>query len=126
MNTNKWLRLITIATVLIGTPVASAQVERRSDRRDNLEHASRDARQLVGKWYANGERDRPTEIFSSRRGLQARNERGRVTRLDPTRNGDIRALDWENKLRGHVKRDRIEWENGSIWTRQPTRRLARR
>jgi hypothetical protein len=126
MNTNKWLRLITIATVLIGTPVASAQVDRRSDRRDNWNHDSRDARQLVGKWYANGERDKPTEIFSSRRGLQARNERGRVTRLDLTRNGDVRALDWENKLRGDVKRDRIEWENGSIWTRQPTRRLARR
>ena len=126
MNTNRWLRLITIAAVLIGTPVASAQVDGRPDRRDNLKHDSHDARQLVGKWYANGERDKPAEIFSSRRGLQARNERGRVTRLDLTRNGDVRALDWENKLRGDVKRDRIEWENGSIWTRQPTRRLARR
>ena len=126
MNTKKWLRLITIATVLIGTPVASAQVDRRPDRRDNWTHDPRDARQLVGKWYTNGERDKPAEIFSSRRGLQARNERGRVTRLDLTRNGDVRALDWEKKLRGDVKRDRIEWENGSIWTRQPTRRLARR
>jgi len=38
----------------------------------------------------------------------------------------LSAPNWENKLRGDVKRDRIEWENGSIWTRQPTRRLARR
>lgn len=126
MNRKKWVRLITIATVLIGTPVASAQDGRRYDRRENSKHDVREARNLVGKWYSNGERTKPTEIFSSRRGLQARNEHGRVTRLDITRNGDVRALDWENKLRGDVKRDRIEWENGTTWTRQPTRRLARR
>jgi hypothetical protein len=126
MNRKKWVRLITIATVLIGTPVASAQDDRRYDRREDSKHDVREARNLVGKWYSNGERAKPTEIFSSRRGLQARNEHGRVTRLDITRNGDVRALDWENKLRGDVKRDRIEWENGTTWTRQPTRRLARR
>ena len=126
MNRKNWVRLITIATVLIGTPVASAQDDRRYDRRVNSKHDFREARHLVGKWYSNGERAKPTEIFSSRGGLQARNEHGRVTRLDITKNGDVRALDWENKLRGDVKRDRIEWENGTTWTRQPTRRLARR
>jgi hypothetical protein len=80
----------------------------------------------MGRWYLNGERDKPAEIFTSRRGLQARNENGRVTRLELSRNGDVRAVDWENRLRGDVKRDRIEWENGTTWTRQPTRRVARR
>ena len=80
----------------------------------------------MGRWYSNGDRNKPAEIFTSRRGLQARNKDGRVTRLEVSRKGDVRALDWENRLRGDVKRDRIEWENGSVWTRQPTRRVARR
>lgn len=117
MNTTKCVQLITIATVLIGTPIASAQDYRKYDRRENATQESRDGRHLVGRWYSNGERDKPTEIFSSRRGLQARNEHGRVTRLDLTRNGDVRALDWENRLRGDVKRNRIDWENGTTWHR---------
>ena len=126
MNTKKCLCLMAIATSLMTVPLASAQDDRRYERRENWKHDGRDTRLLMGRWYFNGERDKPAEIFTSRRGLQARNENGRVTRLELSRNGDVRAVDWENRLRGDVKRDRIEWENGSIWTRQPTRRLARR
>ena len=126
MNTKKCVCLVTIATALLATPFASAQDDRRHDRRENWKHETRDTRHLMGRWYSNGERSKPAEIFTSRRGLQARNEAGRVTRLEVSRNGDVRAVDWENRLRGDVKRDKIEWENGSIWTRQPTRRLARR
>jgi hypothetical protein len=126
MNTKKCLCLMAIATSLMTVPLASAQDDRRYERRENWKHDGRDTRHLMGRWYFNGERDKPAEIFTSQRGLQARNENGRVTRLVLSRNGDVRAVDWENRLRGDVKRDRIEWENGTTWTRQPTRRVARR
>ena len=73
---------------------------------------------LLGKWYSNGERDKPVEIRTSRRGLQARNEHGATSRLE-TRGNNVRALDWEGGLVGAHKRDRIEWQNGTIWTRSP-------
>ena len=75
---------------------------------------------LVGRWYSNGKRDKPVEIHSSRRGLQARNEHGDSSRLE-TRGSNVRALDWEGGLRGHIRRDRIEWANGTTWTRTPSR-----
>jgi hypothetical protein len=93
---------------------------------DRWTSASTDSHDLEGTWYANGERDKRTEIVSTRRGLQARNEFGRTTRLDITRNGDVRALDWERGLRGDVRRGRIDWENGTVWTREPSYRYARR
>ena len=76
-------------------------------------------RNLAGTWYLNGDRSKRVEIVSSRDGLQAKNERGQTTRLQTVRDGDIRALDWEGGLRGDVKRDRIEWQNGTTWTRSP-------
>jgi len=65
------------------------------------------------------------EIALTRRGLQATNERGHTTRLEITRSGDVHALDWEGGLRGNVRRDRIEWENGTTWMRQPSYGYAR-
>jgi hypothetical protein len=98
---------------------------RDRDRRDR-DIRDRDVRELEGRWYANGERDKPAEIVSSRGELQARDERGRTSRLEVDRDGDIRALDWERGLRGEVRRDRIEWANGRTWTRNPSERVARR
>jgi len=82
--------------------------------------------QLEGTWYLNGERSRKTEINASRRGLVARNENGQTTRLEISRNGDVYARDWEGGLRGDVRRGRIEWENGTTWTREPSYRIGRR
>ena len=48
----------------------------------------------------------------------------KTSRLEVERDGDIRALDWRG-LHGDVKRDRIEWANGSTWTKSPER-LSRR
>ena len=111
-----------------GTRERDRRDVRQDDPRDRRESRLRedDRRDLEGRWYLDGERDRPTEIVSSRNGLQARNERGRTSRLEIDRDGDIHALDWEDGLRGNVRGDRIEWENGSIWTRMPTERSARR
>ena len=82
--------------------------------------------QLEGTWYLNGERSRKTEINASRHGLVARNENGQTTRLEISRSGDVYARDWEGGLRGDVRRGRIEWENGTTWTREPSYRIGRR
>ncbi len=82
--------------------------------------------QLEGTWYLDGERSRRTEINTSRRGLVAINESGKTTRLEISRSGDVYARDWEGGLRGDVRRDRIVWENGTTWTREPSRGARRR
>jgi hypothetical protein len=82
--------------------------------------------QLEGTWYLDGEQSRRTEINTSRRGLVATNESGKTTRLEISRSGDVYARDWEGGLRGDVRRDRIVWENGTTWTREPSRSARRR
>ena len=77
---------------------------------------------LTGTWYLNGDQNKSVKIVSSRDGLQATNERGQTTRLQVARDGDVRALDWEGGLRGDVRRDSIEWQNGTSWTRSPRNR----
>src|SRR5688572_7116999 len=81
--------------------------------------------QLEGTWYLNGDPSRRTEINGSRRGLVAQNENGHSTRLEVSRSGDVYARDWHG-LRGDVRRDRIVWDNGTTWTREPSYRTARR
>jgi hypothetical protein len=113
------MRLIELAcavvlSVLLAAPcVASAQPYGKGGAEWREEN-------LVGRWYSNGEREKPVQIHSTRRGLQARNEHGDTSRLE-TRGGNVRALDWEGGLRGHLRRDRIEWDNGTMWTRTPSR-----
>ena len=77
-------------------------------------------RAVEGTWYLNGDRDKRTEVVSTQDGYEARNERGQTSRLEIGLGGSIRARDWENGLRGTVRRDSIEWENGTRWTRQPS------
>ena len=78
-------------------------------------------RWLEGTWYLNGERDKPCQIVYTSGGLEARNERGGASLLVQDRYGSIRAHDWEGGLRGQVRRDRIEWANGTTWTRFASR-----
>src|SRR5215467_12580927 len=66
----------------------------------------------------NGDPKKPTEINMSGRTLQATNENGQTSRLEMDRNGNIRASDWQ--VRGDVRRDRIDWSNGTTWTRRPS------
>lgn len=119
MNIQKLLWPAMMSVVLAAPVTVSAQYDRRPSER-------REVQGLEGRWYSNGERDKPCQIFVSRRGLQAKNEQGQTTRLERARSGNVRALDWENGLRGNVRRDRIEWANGTTWTRVPSQRLARR
>ena len=101
-----------------------ADDERRYEQREEWRHGYNrdDRRQLEGTWYLNGERGKPCTIFSTRDGLQARNERGETSRLAYGRYGSIQARDWEGGLRGDVRRHSIEWENGTTWTRVASRR----
>ena len=136
-----------LIAALMNIPIASAQDDRRDDRRydrrddrrddrpsnwwdgilnGNIASSRDDRRDLEGTWYLNGDRDKRTQIVSSRDGLEARNERGDSSRLEISRNGDVYARDWERGLRGNVRRDRIEWENGTTWTREPSGREASR
>src|SRR5688572_18107698 len=93
-----------LLTALLAAPVlVSAQPYERGgpDRREA---------NLLGKWYSNDERDKPVEIRTSRRGLQARNEHGTTSRLE-TRGSNVRALVWEGGQRGHIGQETIEYAN---------------
>jgi len=84
----------------------------------------RDARELQGRWYVNGDSKKTAEIIGNGRNLQARNEKGDASRLEVERDGDVRALDWSG-LHGDVRRDRINWANGTTWTKSPERLSSR-
>jgi hypothetical protein len=155
MNKGKILWSASLMVALMNVPLAGAQDHRRDDRRydrrddgrydrrddrrddgrgnwwDGILNGSAansrdDRRDLEGTWYLNGDRDKRTQITSSRDGLEAKNEKGDSSRLEISRNGDVYARDWERGLRGNVGRDRIEWDNGTTWTREPSGRQASR
>ena len=117
-----WLTLSLATATLNISNSAVAQNNGRYDRRYNAVNPGYAWRGLEGRWYFDGHRDKPAEIFSTRQGLAATNEFGHTTRLAISRSGDVRALDWEGGLLGNVHRDRIVWENGTTWTRQPEAR----
>lgn len=120
-----WLTLSLTAGIVHFPTVVSAQNYRRYDINDNRWEAYRitsvNRRDLEGTWYLDGNRDMRAQIVSFRSGFEATNERGDTTRLEIGRAGNIHALDWEGGLRGKLRADRIEWENGTTWMRQPYR-----
>lgn len=128
-----WLMISLTMGVLNVPNVVSAQdygrYDKRYNRNDNWWERWRntrdDRRDLEGTWYLGGHRDMRAEIALTRRGLEATNEHGHTTRLEITRGGNVHALDWQGGLRGNVRRDRIEWENGTTWMRQPVYGYAR-
>jgi hypothetical protein len=115
-----WLIMGLMSVILTIPRTASPQDERRYERREGWRDTRDDWRRLEGTWYLNGERDKPCEIVSTRGGLEVRNERGDSSPLVYDR-GSIRARDWEGGLRGQVRGDRIEWANGTTWTRVASR-----
>jgi hypothetical protein len=116
--------LISLAVGVVNIPnIASAQ--NYGGWWDSWRDTRNAPQQLEGTWYLNGDPSRRTEINGSRRGLVARNENGQSTRLEISRSGDVYARDWHG-LRGDVRRDRIVWDNGTTWTREPSYRTSRR
>jgi hypothetical protein len=87
--------------------------------------SDRDARQLQGRWYFNGDPNKAAEINLHGRTFEARNENGQISKLQMDRYGNVRALDWQG-IRGNVRGDRIEWDNGTTWTRRPYERFGTR
>jgi hypothetical protein len=121
MKSVNWLLILTTAAFVSAAQLTSAQDRKGSDRIENrASNSTSGLTQVEGRWYTNGERRKPATIISSRlRGTEARNELGQFTRIEFDNNGSIRALDWDDGVRGDVRRGRIEWANGTTWTRKP-------
>jgi hypothetical protein len=110
MKTTRLLVLLTVGLLLSGCVIPR-------DWRDGW--GGRNS--LEGTWYSGGARDKVASIVSTRDGWEARNEHGQNTRLVPDGRGFVRALDWEGGLRAEIRDDRIDWANGTHWTRRPNR-----
>jgi hypothetical protein len=120
MNSVNWLLILTTAAFVSAAQFTSAQERKGSYRIEDASNRTSEPTQVEGRWYTNGERRKPATIISSRlRGIEARNELGQFTRIEFDGNGSIRALDWDDGVRGDVRRGRIEWANGTTWTRKP-------
>jgi hypothetical protein len=121
MNSRNWLLIFTTATFVSAAQLTYAQQRNGSYRIENgtLNRTS-EPPQVEGRWYTNGERRKPATIISSRlKGTEARNELGQFTRIEFEGNSNIRALDWDDGVRGDIRHGRIEWANGTTWTRKP-------
>ncbi len=103
--------VIVLVALALTAPFLSSCGETLRDIRENVT-----AHQLEGRWYLNGDRNKACEIYSTRGGLEARNERGDTTPLEVQGRGSIIATNW-NGLHGEFGRDTIRWDNGATWTR---------
>jgi predicted nucleotidyltransferase len=83
-----------------------AQVDRRPDRRDNWKHDSRDARQLVGKWYANGSGITPRKY--SPRVADYRREMSAAELLGLTLQRTVMFVPWTGKINSAAMLSAIE------------------
>ena len=110
-----------VTWVIIVACLLTASCDQIFDRERGTFNFPGSARNLEGTWYVGGDRDKRAQIVSASGGLEARNERGQSSRLDVT-SGGVRALDWEGGLQGTVRRDQIEWQNGTTWTREARNR----
>jgi hypothetical protein len=123
-----WFTMSLMAVILTVPRIASAEDERRYEKREEwrerqaVTYTKDDRRRLEGTWFLNGERDKPCEIVSTGGRFEAKNERGETSPLVYDRYGSIRARDWENGLRGEIRGNKIEWANGTTWTRVASRR----
>ena len=103
--------IIGMLAVALTAPLLSSCAESMRENREEIT-----SRHLEGRWYENGDRNKPCDIISTRDGLEARNERGDSTPLVYDRYGSVLATNWGG-LRGEVRRDTIQWANGTTWTR---------
>lgn len=90
---------------------------RRTEGHDRRDRGDREGRGLQGTWYLDGDRNKRAEINGNGRNLRARNEKGDTSRLEVDRDGNVHASDWQGTT-GHVRGNRIEWDNGTTWTRR--------
>ena len=115
----KGTKAITIGTLIITFLLTSSCEPGYGRDRDRYD--SRQAeRSLIGNWSVNGDPNKRVKIVLTVGGLEARNEKGDTSRLAVERGGDVRALD-SGELPGDARRDRIDWANGTTWTRESPR-----
>jgi hypothetical protein len=62
---------VVLAALVAGPVVVSAQYVRPVAERNEL-------RELEGRWYANGDRDKQTQIYSPRKGLKPKTSAARL------------------------------------------------
>ena len=108
---------ILVVLLTVGFYLSGYVVER--DFAEGAQNLSGQLRRLEGRWYKDGARDKATSIVSTRDGMEARDELGQKSRLVADGSGFVRALDWG--LRGEIRNDRINWENGAYWARSTNR-----
>jgi hypothetical protein len=94
------------------TKIMAKELKDRSDTMLTTEMG----RDLKGTWYMNGDRNKRAEINDNGRDLQAKNENGQTSRLEVDRRGNVHAPEW-NGITEHIRGNRIEWDNGTTWTR---------
>ena len=108
--------LLISGSLAVPTPGFTAGDKDHGKRAERSDRHDRDMRDLQGTWYMNGDHNKRTEINDNGRELQGKNEDGKTSRLEVDRRGNVHALDW-NGITGHLRGNRIEWDNGTTWTR---------
>ncbi len=109
--------LLISGSLAVPTPGFSGDKDhgKKAERSDHHDRNDRSGRDLHGTWYMNGDRNKRTEINDGGREVQAKNEKGQTSRLEMDRRGNLHAPDWN--VTGHLRGNRIEWDNGTTWTR---------
>ncbi len=107
--------------MLVLASLLSSSCEPGYDRGRDRVNEREAERSLIGNWYVNGDSNKRAEIVLAAGGFQARNENGDISRLEVERDGYILALDW-GSLRGDTRGGRIDWANGTTWTRESPQR----
>lgn len=76
---------------------------------------------LLGTWYREGDRARPTVVWQSGGAVVFVNEFGSASQGHFEPSSVVVADDWERGLRGTISADgnRIDWANSSSWRRLP-------
>ena len=77
-------------------------------------------KELIGTWYASGNREHPCWIAGTENKLFQIYD-GRATRLIFTVEGPLFLA---NGIRGEIVKDRILWSNGTWWSREPAEYLT--
>jgi hypothetical protein len=77
---------------------------------------------IEGRWFYAGDSRQPCYIETLPGGFRGprllfTNERGEQSEGRFLSGNRVIAFDWAGGLSGEIRRDTIEWQNGTIWTR---------
>jgi len=116
----KATKALTIGALIIAFSLTSS-CEPGYDR-DRDRYDSREAeRSLMGIWYVNGDPNKRAEIVLTAGGLEARNEKGDPAGWPSNGVGMSGLSMGEGCQETRDETDRIDWANGTTWTRESPR-----